>query len=545
MATAGSVEALAERARGERFRIRLVFRGVPRAVWLITALFISVMLVWTVLTPGYRAPDELTHIDNVLRVERDGSYPAPGDARMLPESIGAAEQAGLTMPLPLGRAAAPDRLLDLSEVEPDFRPHPNQMTQHPPLFYALLAAFLSVLPGVDGMSTPAVMLLLRLVNVLMMAPLPLLAFVLARRTCRLPSVPVAAALVPVGIPQITFIGGTVNNDNLIVPIFALASVGVGYVVTGDRSRGTGLRLGLLMAVGMLTKGFGLLLLPLVGSAYLSALWQARKEAAQVRLVTGAGLLSLVVGLVGGGWWWLRNVLVFGAVQPAGFQPYPTVPGFQPDFPFWFSVFVKGILQRFWGGFGRLEAPLPMAGVTLGVILLGVGIVVATLPGGPLRPRVWATALLPVTLLLVLVGTGAYSHYATFDKAAGIQGRYLFPGVVGLAVCAAAGWGLILRRVSTWQPFLFLVGFGGLQVLGIWTAIVKFWGGGQIGPFRALSAAGAWSPLVTPVLYASLALAVAVAVAVVVELLPVQVRRPGLLPQALRRSSRPHPPRRRA
>ena len=53
-------------------------RARPGAIALITLLWGALLLGWLQLTPLYRAADEPTHADLVLRLRDGGSYAAPG-----------------------------------------------------------------------------------------------------------------------------------------------------------------------------------------------------------------------------------------------------------------------------------------------------------------------------------------------------------------------------------------------------------------------------------------------------------------------------------
>src|SRR5262245_56857054 len=48
---------------------------IPRAVWLITALNVAVLLAYTVLLPAWRAPDEPQHADLALYLAQGHGYP--------------------------------------------------------------------------------------------------------------------------------------------------------------------------------------------------------------------------------------------------------------------------------------------------------------------------------------------------------------------------------------------------------------------------------------------------------------------------------------
>jgi small subunit ribosomal protein S36 len=174
-------------------------------VWLATLLFALVGALWTVAVPDFRAPDELAHLDLLLYLAEGHPYPQWdgrffGEAlqldtvRYLIDSHDSWPRFDAADAPP--RSARPD-VDDLGGITPDANArHPddrragypyvyNQMPQHPPLYYEAMAAALRferwALPGSDRPSLDRELGLLRLLNVLLVAPLPLLAWATARR----------------------------------------------------------------------------------------------------------------------------------------------------------------------------------------------------------------------------------------------------------------------------------------------------------------------------------------------------------------------------
>jgi hypothetical protein len=80
-------------------------------------------------------------------------------------------------PLPFTSTDVPPRDVPYGELPApqDLPPYANQMTQHPPLYYLLLAGQSRVVPGFGGWSFPAQLGVLRLLSALLLLPLPALA----------------------------------------------------------------------------------------------------------------------------------------------------------------------------------------------------------------------------------------------------------------------------------------------------------------------------------------------------------------------------------
>ncbi len=144
----------------------------------------ALLLGWLQLTPLYRAADEPTHADLVLRLRDGGSYAAPGTLDVDPRvrasfpltDLSTAERPELPdhFPLPLSSTDVPPRDLSYDELPAaqGLAPYRNQMTQHPPLYYLLLAGGSRLLPGFGGWSFPVQLGALRLLSALLLLALP-------------------------------------------------------------------------------------------------------------------------------------------------------------------------------------------------------------------------------------------------------------------------------------------------------------------------------------------------------------------------------------
>jgi hypothetical protein len=73
-----------------------------------------------------------------------------------------------------------------------------------------------------------------------------------------------------------------------------------------------------------------------------------------------------------------------------------------------------------------------------------------------------------------------------------QGRYLFVGVVGLAVLASLGVARLARRRSWWQPVATIALALAVQAGGLWLALGRYWAGD--GPLERLRAMIAFAPV---------------------------------------------------
>ncbi len=373
-------------------------RRPPAAVGWATLLLVLVAALWTVAVPAFRPPDEAAHLDLVLYLAE--GHPYPGfDGRYFGEAIGLDTEHHLIdsrTPWPrFDAGAAPPRgerpdVDDLGGTEPDADARPtdqdrvdypyvyNQMPQHPPLYYAGMAGVLGlerlVLPGDGVPSLDRELGLLRLVNVLLVAPLPWLAWLAVARLGGDDRAGVVAALLPLGLPQLVHIGAALNNDNLLLLLGSVLAVLLIGVARGRRTRRTDLAVGVAVGLALLTKAFALMFVPWVVAAYALGAWTTRRRRESAAALAVSGVVAGVVG----GWWWIANWVRFG-------EPAPTTenltrtgdtrpPGFAPDPAEFLWTFSGRLISRTWAWIGyrtpKFELP------SLVVALLTVGVLVA-------------------------------------------------------------------------------------------------------------------------------------------------------------------------
>jgi small subunit ribosomal protein S36 len=458
-------------------------------VWAVTALFGLLLVLHSVLTPLYRATDEARHIDQVLALREGRGYPPPGKevlgqdvlgsynlagyARPGPNGIGVPDpRTDIRTPLPLLRSEAPDlgRAPSFRDVPALQRPQAqlNQMTQHPPLAYALEAAVLWAIPNDQDIAFPQVIGILRMLSVLCVLPLPLLAFNVARRLGVAEHAAVAASVVPLAIPELAHIGSSVSNDNLLTGLMSLLAVALTFVATGDLTRKTALKVGLIAGAALFTKAFALTALPWIVVAYGVALLRTRS-----RLAVGGTIIAGATSLVGG-WWYVVNVLRYGSIQSEetlsrNYQPAPA--SFQASVGAYTEQFTDKVSTRFWGSFGYLEVDLPSGFTVTATIGLLALIVLGALS---VKPRLAGLSLLtPLLGSLAIMIVGTYGFYKKYDLFPGLQGRYLFPALLGACVLVGCAFATLARRFA---PLVALVVALGCHLYGVSVLLDKVWGG---------------------------------------------------------------------
>ncbi|WP_230204838.1 glycosyltransferase family 39 protein [Parafrankia elaeagni] len=538
--------------------------AVPALVLLITALHVALLVTYAFVYPTWTGYDEAQHVDMVYGLQHGAGWPAPGE-KMIATGVAATSddfdrgryqdmfQSGgkrrgspsfaEIAPTPRGERRSFDELGGPTPLD-DGRLS-NQMIQHPPLVYAVGAGLLEILPGSAGWAYDQQVLALRLLNILIVAPLPLLAWAAGRRFGLPGPLATAAAALPLAVPGFTRVGATFNNDGILVLATGALTVVLAGVVRGDLRRRTAAWAGLWFGVAMLSKAFAFALPVTIVAAYLVG-WLRLRPRVQVtddgspaptpapapapaprrppalrRLPVPRGLpvlpatIAVGLGLVIGGWWWVRNFVLYDALQPNGWATNPPRREalLLPDsFLTWFGYFFRTMISRFWGGLGMFEPPQlsPVAIVAATVTVVGLvvtAVVTAARRGQPAAGEPGRIACLGAPLVLLtpaafaylMVGQRSWAEYERYTRGIAVQGRYLYLGLVGLAVVTAAGLGRVLGGRTRLAPLTVLAGAALMQGLALLAVCSYYWlpRGVALTPAQVpdiVSAAARWAPL---------------------------------------------------
>ncbi len=425
---------------------------VPGLIWLIVALNLGVALCQTALFPNLAHPDERMHIDLIAQVAQGSAWPWPA-----PGTLNATQGSRAADVRPPGlrdltSAPAPawsKRPSYLATGGSDSTGQPlNHLVQHPPAYYLLSAGALVLIAHWQHAPFGLVMLLLRYANGVLCLALPLLLWAAARRLALPNPLPVVAALVPLAIPNLSSEQTSINNDNLLLVLFAAITLLITRVLTGDTSRRTALLIGALSTLALLTKGFALVIPGWVGAAYLVAALQQRTAR---RLWSAAvGLLIAWSASLPGLAWWLHNKLAYGIVQPNGLYRDPVPLAAQrPWSDGGWEFMVRNLILMGNNFFGTTHGLLPwLAWLAGGLTVLAVLTAIALDRG---RRLAMLVLILPSCALTVLVLAGGWQFFAATDRVAGIQGRYLAGGLAGLTLVALTGAARLAPRIRSWLP----------------------------------------------------------------------------------------------
>lgn len=492
-------------ARSAASKLRRRVRAIPLTVWLVVGVHVASMGAYSLLYIPYTNPDEAQHHDMVIAWSQGEGLAGPGE-RFMVEGVGEGYRSSMIsfyfppygdvsgdagFP-PRGERPTFEELGGTGEFDPTGFPGggsraPNALTQHPPLYYASLHAVRWLNPFDDDLAWDQSMWLLRGVNIVIMAPLPVLAWAAARRLRARPIVATGAAALVLAVPGVTRLGSSINNDNLLVlltGILTVQAIGLAKGIPPGREGTKRLvAAGVTCGLALLTKGFALAFIPVLGLA--AVLGARRVGASWVR----AGAIALGTAFVAGGWWWLRNLVVHGTVQPNGLGDFPLTALFGPDapddLPRNLTDFVDGYIgqlsRHLVVTLGLLEPPVFNFRLTMLVLLtlgIGAGIALVRRPRtGELRPRrliLAVTVLLPTIGVTAILSKGVYAHWQRWLTFQATQGRYFYPLLVGLAAAAAVGWACVTGRFRRWLPLAFLGIAVVVQLWAIKTQVDHFW-----------------------------------------------------------------------
>jgi 4-amino-4-deoxy-L-arabinose transferase-like glycosyltransferase len=461
-------------------------RTFRRLVVIATVAWAAIMIAWLLITPAFRAPDEHVHFNSVIRLEYGGGWPAPGDAFVGPGVATAMSEAGLSYKLPrsevhwgnppvyLNKQTPPETYSTIEADNALQEPGAtvaDQMSQHPPLFYAIQAGAARI-AGMPGQPWPTQLLFARLLDVLMMLPLPWLVASTARLLVSSPGVAGATAFFPLALPQVPHIASSVSNDNLANLLAAVVAwLAVRLYVRGGGWR-PALVLGLAMGLAAFTKGTTLVLLPLMAFALYAAPGVSGVMHRLYRSAAGLG-----VAFATGGFWWLINLVRYGDLQPSGLT---INAGLNPDpsrTPLnFFSHAAEAISESFVGRFSYLE--LTFSGGR--AIYVVATIIVAAVAGVAVARgrRVLTLAMIAAPVMtLVFMFRSSYPWYVDFGLLPGLQGRYLFVCLVPLAALIAIFWDALMRVRWAWITIpVLVVGAGFTAAAGLRVAMRGFYQG---------------------------------------------------------------------
>jgi hypothetical protein len=434
------------------------------AAVVILVLYVVLATAYNLTDPLFEPPDELLHFDFIRFLQREGRLPIVDlDGRATEyhqPPLYYVVAALITAPLPKGDLAPyivrnPFWGYEIGRVGRDNK---NQYLHDPDLRVPI-----------DDASR--MVHLTRALSTVFGCGTLVMAYLLARQF--LPrSLAVASMAIVAFTPNYLLTSGAVTNDSLVI----LLSVATGLAIVNLTAAktpppvGCWLALGVLLGLGIQTKLSAWPLNPLATLA--AALLAIRLRAWRLFLIAGLVIGATVTLL--GGWWVLRNLLLYG--DPTGLDSMWAVWG-ERKLLTWHTYLIELRYFRttFWANFGYGNIPLPSWVYTLtdlfvlgGALGLGVVLVRGRRDASPQPVRRDQVILLVVWVVL----TGAALVWY-LQRTLAVTGRQLYPVLPVIALGLAAGWGAFVPDKS------------------------KVWLAGVISALMFVFAVGAWAGVLIP------------------------------------------------
>ena len=410
------------------------------AVGLILAGYLLAATLFALYTPAWQAPDEPAHYNYVAFVAAGNGLPVL--------EMGDYDQAYL-------------QALIENRFPPVFPIAPIQYEFHqPPLYYISAAPIFNLAEGR--------LIALRLLNVLLGAGVILLIFLIAHTIFpNQPMISLSSMALAAFLPMHVAVMAAANNDalaELLIAATILALLRWIRAVHASTQRPRQLLVvGVFMGLALVTKSTTYILLPVTVLTLLGVTWQEtvrsqRFSTLSVKALTTNLVVMLVPALLIALPLWIRNITVYGGVDFLGLTWHDAVVVGQPRTGEWIALngwnayldrAVEFTFKSAWGVFGWMgvfmDGRIYMAlEIFTGVLFLGgLWAAIRLLLGWPDSElnRLQRQSM----AVLGLLALGALGGYVWYNMGfVQHQGRYLFPGLAGIACFLALSWREVLR-----------------------------------------------------------------------------------------------------
>jgi hypothetical protein len=335
---------------------------------LILVLFTVLGITYAVATPIFEASDELWHYPMVKHLA-DGN-PLPVQV-FDPDLAGPWKQEASQPPLYYYLGAALTFWIDTSDMDAVrwLNPHVDNgvITRDGNINLVVHDPNTSPWQG-----TSLAIRIVRTFSILLGAATVYLTYRIAKEVApNRPEVYLGAAAANAFIPMFLFIGGAVNNDNLVIMLASLSllltiNLAARPIDQGSRNREIWnlILLGVVIGLGALTKISALGLIPVAFAGVVIGQWRTYKDE------TGKNLVLVVLrqtlwrftililpALLIAGWWYLRNIQLYD--DWSGWNAFIAVLGKRATPANLSQLWDErwGFMLSYWGLFGGLNVPM--------------------------------------------------------------------------------------------------------------------------------------------------------------------------------------------
>ena len=451
----------------------------------ILILFAALGVIYSVVVPPFEASDEKWHYPMVKYVADNGALPVQVPGVETPW-----RQEGSQPPLYYALAAAATSWIDTSDMDLVRHLNPHVDPGATPDGNVNLAIHHPARESFPWRGTVLAVHLVRLLSVLMGTTAVALTYLVARQVVPdEPALALGAAAIHAFTPMVVFIAGSVNNDNLVVPLSSLALLmlirmlnsksqvsnlqsQISKPKTQDPRAvvGSYLSLGFVLGLAVLAKTSALALTVL--AALVVAVRAVRRRSWREFLI--GGLATLVPFLAVAGWWFLRNLRLYGDLS--GLNVFTEILGTR-DVPadlvqLWRERY--SFAAGYWGNFGGINVPMPAwayAVLNALAVVAALGLVVLLF-----RHLLRTTARLDIGhwtldighwpfIICLLWGLGVFVPWLWWARVTwSSQGRLVFTAISTWSLLLALGLtGWLPRRWGRWAVAAFALFLLGLAV----------------------------------------------------------------------------------
>ncbi len=416
---------------------------MSRILYVILAVYVILATIYSITTPIFEASDELWHYPMVKYLADNGLQLPPQD----PANIGPWRQEGSQPPLYYMLAAILTAGIDTSDMEMVRRVNPHaDIGIVRPDGNANMMVHRTEIESFPWHGTTLAVHIVRLFSIALGLGTVIVTYQLAREI--FPDnrvVQLGAAAFVAFLPMFLFISGSVNNDNLsnfLGNLLILLIVRLLKVTRLPHWRDYAL-IGIVTGAGLLAKfniGF---LIPLVALALLVVSVRLRDW----RPLVFGGVISGVLTVAIAGWWYWRNIQLFG--DPTGLNNFLDIVGRRAIPANTAQIWSErhSFTQAFWGFFGGVNVPMPEIVYLIFNIIGGIGLIGAAIfvlwrfiraqrPTGISFGH--AAPLLPIMITIIWPVISFISYLRWTAETPASQGRLMFGALSCIAIWIVVG-----------------------------------------------------------------------------------------------------------
>lgn len=419
--------------------IRFYLPSLP--ILLVVAAFIGLGTVYSVITPIFEASDELWHYPVVKHLADGRGLPVQN-----PQEEQLWRQEGSQPPLYYTLAALATFWINTDDMTELRWVNPHAQIGVPLAHGNKNMVIHTERENFPYHGTALALHLIRFLSVLMGAVTVFLTYRIALEAFpQAEALATGAAVLVAFNPMFLFISGSVNNDNLVVPLSSLTILLL-LSLTNPGPAPTFSKctlLGLVIGLASVTKLSALGLIPLTIVVLGVVAWRDRSLTDFA--VWSAVVLSIVAAIAG--WWYLRNWRLYG--DPLGINLWLAVAGARKVTPSLADLMreFEGFRLSFWGLFGGVNILADRVLYRFYDLLSLLGVVGLV----PFAVKRWrkGEALIPFSLVILALWIAvillALVRWTAMTAAS--QGRLMFPAISAISI-------LLFLGLASWLPVRF-------------------------------------------------------------------------------------------